>query len=509
MTDGGLEDVLDDYVDGVLERNPHVASVLGDHSRDAEIPDGDRSSIEDEVAAAQGLLDDLEGFEGFTADVVRDAVEYDVHEMQVLRTWESDPRGVDALISFVYPLFVREYAPLDTRLEAIASRLEATPDYLEEVRERVDDPVSLYVDAEIDDCADVAGFLQVVADAAGDLERQDVAYRVNAAAEDVVEAFDEHEEWLRGLDPRDDWRLGADELDTKLGMRGLPDHEEVRRLAEAEMSDAHVDLETAADDPRDALQRVESDLPAPSEVLDEYVEYATRARDLCRERLGVPEGDAVEIRETPSYARGLLPVAGYLESPPFDGGTAVYYVTPPENQEVLAEHSRAEVAGRVASDLYPGDHYRRLHARGHPATSLVGRFNDYGDDLVLGWRDHAERLAVDAGLHPDVGFVHARNRIAAAARAYVDVGLQTGDLSVREAASYLSEETGLPGEEAAAEARSIARHAGEHVSRVTGAVEIRRLRSRYDGGEAGFARALLSRGVAPVSTVEREIERTA
>jgi hypothetical protein len=425
---------------------------------------------------------------------VRASLDYDLYEMDEIRAWERDPQAADAVVSFVYPLYTRNFAPFAERMESIADRLEGVPGYLEESRDRVAEPVGAWVELEKDACETVPGFLQLIADEAGGMERQDLAYRVSVACERTVDALDEHLEWLESLETTDDWRVGREALDELLALRGLPSSEGITSLAEDEIEAANDALAEAVGalgaEPTDAVDAVEHDRPAPDDVLDEYLDAAHEARSFASSVVELPE-EGVNVAETPEHLVGLIPDTAYLEPTPFGDETPAYYVTP------SGDHPRAEVAGRAVTDLYPGGHLQRtFEAEASTAAVLAGRFNSFGDDFVEGWKGYVERLAVERGFG-DARFdaYVARNRLVAACRALVDVKLQTGEMTVRDAASFLSDEAGIEGEEAVAEVRGYGREPGAQVSRLVGTASLLEM---CDGRDAGFRSRLLEGGGVPV-----------
>lgn len=497
-----LDDILDDYLDGVLERNPHVATLLGVHNYDDALPGGTHASVEEEIDAARSLRDELDGFEGYEADLVRASLDYDLYEMDEIRAWERDPQSADAVVSFVYPLYVRNFAPFHERVESIADRLEDVPEYLEESRDRVAEPVEAWVELEKDACETVPGFLQLIADEAGGMERQDLAYRVSVACEKTVDAIDEHLEWLESLETTTDWRVGREALDELLARRRLPSSNEIVKLAEDEIETANDSLADAVEamgaEPTDAVDAVETDRPAPNAVLDEYVEATREARAFASSVVELPE-EGVNVAETPEYVAPLVPDTAYLEPTPFGDETPAYYITP------SGDHPRAEIAGRAVTDLYPGEHLQRTFetAGTSKAVVLAGRFNSFGDDFTEGWKGYVEHLAVERGFG-DARFdaYVARNRLVSACRALVDVKLQTGEMSVRDAASFLADEAGVEGETAVAEVREYGREPGAQVSRLVGTAALVEL---CDGCDAAFRSRLLEGGGVPVEFHEKRL----
>ena len=171
----------------------------------------------------------------------------------------------------------------------------------------------------------------------------------------------------------------------------------------------------------------------------------------------------------------------------------------------LSRRRKTALVGRAVTGLYPGTHLQKTFETTNPskAVLLAGRFNAFGDDFVEGWRGYAERLAVESG-YGDARFdaYVARNRIVSACRAITDVKMQTGEMSLRDAAEFLADEAGVEGEQAVAEVREYSRGPGEQVSRLVGT---RSLLELCDGRDAEFRSRLLEGGGVPVEFHEKRL----
>lgn len=506
-------DVIRDYFDGVLERNPHIASVLGEHRYDSRIPDGSRSAVKTEINEAKKTRDKLDT-DSWEHRIALAALEYDIFEMESLRLWEMNPGAVNAIISFIYPLWSRNYASLNHRIERIADRLEDCPTYLKETRERVSHPVELWVKDEIEMCGQLPGFLQLIADYAGDMERQDVAYRVNAAAEDTLEALDEYREWLESLDPDEEWRIGEEDLEELLEKRLLPPPNEIVDLAEEELERAENNMEQAVegmgyDDPRDVLEELEPGAVDKDRIVDNYTREIREAREFVREEeiASLPTRDAVEVTETPEHLRPLIPLSGYIEPPPLDGSDepARYYITP--NKEHLEEHSPIEVLGTAISEFYPGHHLQQAYTKESRTAAIVGKFNSFGDDFVEGWELYCMDTMSRHGYRDhELNLVRSRDRVGAACKAIVDIELQRGGMSVREASDFLADEVGLDPQQAVAQVRNYTQNPGHQTSRIVGAHLLNELRKDNESmPEKAFHDSLLRGGGIPVQLHREKI----
>ncbi|MDY6780408.1 MAG: DUF885 domain-containing protein [Halobacteria archaeon] len=530
--DEEVKEVLSDYYDGVLERNPHVATVLGVHEHDTEVPSGTPGSVEDEIDEAKRVRDELADLDSYEANLAAASLEYDIFELDELRIWESNPQAVDGVVSLIYPLYVREFAPLDRRLELIAERLEDCPAYVDELRERVSRPVEIWVESEIASCDEIPGLLQLIADQAGDLERQDVSYRINDAAEELLDAFEEYRDWLESLEDEVDsgtaWRVGRERFENLLEKRRLPSGDEVVELAEEEIEDAEsrmsraiasVEAEEEVTDPREAIEAVEDDHPDSFDsVLDSYAHEIRAARDRTDAVVPIPENgdvppDAFEVAATPEHVAPLLPFAGYFEPSPFADEPARYFITEPEGTgpEALREHNYAEIKETAVSEFYPGHHLQKVYEceRASRTEVLSGAFNSFGDDFVEGWKGYALETVTEKGYGGDyLELVRAKEDLASACRAVVDVRLQRGEMTLRDAAEYLSDELGLEPEHALAEVRSYTESPGYQLSRLVGSKLLSGLREDaleegYD--EKEFHEEVLGGGGVPVGFHRRRV----
>ncbi|XGI83008.1 DUF885 domain-containing protein [Halorutilales archaeon Cl-col2-1] len=525
QTQTETEAVVSDYFDRVLERNPHMATVLGVHDYDSDVPDGSRESVVEEIEDAKDVLEELRGLDEDTVSkqAAVSSLEYDLYEMDELRLWESDPQAVDGVVSLIYPLFVRDFAPFEERLERIADRLEDCPDYIEETKSRLTDPVDEWVESEIEACAEIPGLLQLIADHAGDIERQDVAYRISANSQDVIDAVDDYRDWLESLDTRSYDPVGEEKLDRLLELRYLPPSSEVIEIAESEIDAADEDLRDAVskiDAPSfdEAIESVESDHPETFDgVIDEYRRTADAAYRLTDgDFADVPES-SLRISETPERLRPLIGDSGYVEPTPLGEKDAVYYVSPPADSEMLRFHNVSEIAYTVFSDVFPGHHLQQVYSCLSPSrvNSLAGRFNSFGDDFVEGWRGYTAQTAIESGFvdELDTGataeglrLVSAEKRIRNACRAVVDMRLSRGEMTVDEAADYLVEEAGFEPEAAWSEAVAYSRNPGNGVSFTVGKRLLSDLADETDFSTRDFHSRLLEAGGIPVELHRHSLE---
>ena len=509
-----LHEVTESYLDDLLERNPQVATVLGEHSYDGDVPSGSRESVLEEIEAAENLKRELDDFDSVEAELVKEAVEYDLYMLDDLRLWNRNPEAADAVISFIYPLYTRDFTDLGDRLESIAERLEKCPGYIEGVQSLIGEPVEIYVENEIEACNQLPGFLQLIADTAGKMERQDVAYRINDAAEETLDALEEYTEWLQSLEFETEWRLGEDRYSELLDKRKLPGVEEVRNLARREIDEAEKSMmdaldEFEGDNPREALESIEeSTFDNFDAVLDRYVEEITEAREYtASEVVELPEKDGVEVIETPEHLAKLIPVDAYLKPTPLNQETPMFVVT--ADTRSLPEHNPPEIKGKAVGGFYPGHHLQQIYSCRNttPHKLLMERFNDFGDDFTGGWRLHSQQIAIENGFGGrELRIESAKSRLRAAARALVEIDLHTDRITVKQAVNYLVDNAGLTETEASNEVMVYTENPGQQVSAVTGYSQLQQLRKDWSGNDRELHTQLLQQGGIPVKLHRKLLE---
>ena len=130
--------------------------------------------------------------------------------------------------------------------------------------------------------------------------------------------------------------------------------------------------------------------------------------------------------------------------------------------------------------------------------------------LVEGWALYAEQLLADEGFFTDpvaqIGQLAAR--LFRAARVVVDAALHTGEMTVEQAAGFLTDELGLSAETARAEAVRYCALPTQAASYLTGAIEIGRMREEWmarGGGLREFHDRLAGSGMLPLGLAERVV----
>ena len=124
-----------------------------------QLGDGTRDAVEAESVAERAHLAAVEAVDpAGLSETGRFERELEIHNVRRSlfdtdehRVWERRSTAMDSVGDAIFGIFVRDFAPLEERLDAISARLEATPGHLEEHRTRAVVPqVRLWQQREIE-----------------------------------------------------------------------------------------------------------------------------------------------------------------------------------------------------------------------------------------------------------------------------------------------------------------------------------------------------------------------
>ena len=532
--DTRFDRTIDRWFRDQLDMRPEVATFIGLHDRDGDLALGGRDLVDEDIAFHRRALDELSAID--TAELSPErALDRDlaIHQSRLAlywideyRTWAGSSEGAEHIGEALFPLFTRDFAPFAERLESIVSRLEKAPTYLAQTRERVTEPVSLWTEIDLESTDQLPSFLDTIVAAAGaEAVGDDLTERLAAASDATKAALVEHAAWLRDdVLPRADrdWSAGPERFGEMVRLRELEaDGDEILAVGEELL----VSEKAARDALRDEIEpgasaeevadAVKDDHAATfPEALEEYRTTMARARDFVVERglATPPDEDNLNIIETPSFIRHLIPFAAYYEPAKFDRRpVGTYIVTPPSAPEMMREHNRSSISNTSVHEAYPGHHLQLSAAITNP--SLVRLFSG-APEFAEGWAFYCERMMKEAGFDdsPKGWYVVHTDAIWRATRIILDVQLHRGLIGFDEAVDRLVAETGFERPAALAEVKRYTSTPTYQLSYLFGRHMIERLKAdveRQQGSDFDqrrFHDTLLYGGTMPVSYARRLFE---
>jgi uncharacterized protein (DUF885 family) len=370
----------------------------------------------------------------------------------------------------------------------VASRLESVPAYLKACRERLSEPVELWVTVAAESADALPALYSSVVAAApeGSLRR-----RLKAAADSATQATEEYGRWLIGEAlprARPEWSLGEAAFGRLLRLRRLPDPVDgIRGLGErylAEFKEERAAL-LAEHWPGRSLEEVNRLVRSQhaesfDAALQEYRWVIADARTFVAKRglATIPEDEELRVEPTPGFLRPVIPFAAYEPPARFDAHQLGIYIVTPQD-DGLGEHNHAAILNTSVHEAYPGHHLQFSSANQHPS---LGRLlaAEHATELIEGWAHYCEQLMYEEGfaVGPDVRFVQLNDLIWRACRILLDVDLSCGRRGLEEGVSTLIEEAAMDPAAALSEVRRYTYTPGYQLSYLYGRHLIGELRGR-------------------------------
>jgi len=533
-TDARFDRIIDRWFRDQLAMRPETATFLGLHDHDSDLSAGGRDAIEEEVSFFQRTVDELSALDPSELSHDR-ALDRDlaIHQARLglfwlteYRPWTGSSEAAGHIGEALFPLFTRDFAPMRDRLESIIGRLEQAPRFLVETRERVTHPVRLWTEIDIESTQQLPGFLDTILSAArAEGDREALNERLAIAVDTTKAALTEHTAWLRDdvlPHANAEWRTGPERFEEMVRLRELEaDGDEILAVGE--------ELLVGEKQARDALCAVIEPGASPSEVADlvkndhaatfaeslhEYRDSMDRARAFVVEHglASPPEEDHLNVIETPSFIRHLIPFAAYYEPAKFDATpVGTYIVTPPSAPEMMREHNRSSISNTSVHEAYPGHHLQLSAAITNP--SIVRLFSGAAE-FAEGWAFYCERMMKEQGFDdtPKGWYVVHTDAIWRATRIILDIQLHRGLISFEDAVERLIAETGFERPAALAEVKRYTSSPTYQLSYLFGRHMIEKLKTNVESREGGdfslraFHDTLLYGGTMPVSYARRLFE---
>jgi uncharacterized protein (DUF885 family) len=532
--DARFDRTVDRWFRDQLAMHPEVATFFGIHDRDSDLSSGGREHVDRQVEFHRAALAEMERLDvselsperTLDRDLVIHLARLALYELTELRQWAAVSNAAEHVGEALFPLFTRDFAPLPQRLESIADRLEKAPRYLAETRERVSAPVRLWTEIDLESTETLPGFLDtIVAAARSEGGEGELTRRLEAASEATKRALAEHAVWLRDdVLPRaeGEWSIGPERLEELIRLRELEaDGDEILAVGEELLASEKEARDRVAAEidptasPAEVADQVKNDHAATFvEALDEYRRAMDGARAFVVEHglATPPDEDHLNVTETPSFIRHLIPFAAYYRPAKFDPvPVGTYIVTPPETPEMMREHNRSSINNTGVHEAYPGHHLQLSAALTNP--SLVRLWTDSAE-FDEGWAFYCERMMKEHGYDdtPKGWYIVHTDAIWRATRIILDVSLHRGLIGFDDAVERLIAETGFERPAAVAEVKRYTSTPTYQLSYLFGRHMIERLKSDIAAREGTsfdlrrFHDTLLYGGTMPVSYARRLFE---
>lgn len=425
-------------LDEMVERDPELATSLGDHRYDDRLTDRSASAVEEQIRWASARLAELEALDigdldpadHVDARILHNRLSTTVFELAELREHTWNPLIANPGTA-IYSLLVRDFAPLGERLRSAAARLAAVPGMLADARSALDAMPLVHVETAIGQFTGTRGLL--IAELEEALQKEPLLREeVEPVRALALDAIDEHLGWLRGQvdSATRDPRLGPERFTRRLTLRLETTDDADAVLARAETDLALLEeriADTAArldadgqGSARERVRRVLDRLAEQGEVTDDTVvglcEQAlvettefVRAADLV-----TVYDDPVEIIVMPEIHRGVA--VAYCDPPgPLEQTSLPTYFavsptpsdwSPERVRSFFREYNLHMLHNLTVHEAMPGHVLQLAHNNRHQSDVPV-RKALWSGAFVEGWAVYAEDLMAEHGYRADVGAADA------------------------------------------------------------------------------------------------------
>jgi uncharacterized protein (DUF885 family) len=414
--------------------------------------------------------------------LIDDQIERNLLELDRIENYKHNPTVFVELIgnALFLPLS-QEYAPKETRVGHVLSRIEQIPRFLDQAKQAlVDaDPIFIKVAGEEND-GNVALIGTTVAAEipAGSALKE----RYDKVAPPAVAALKAFNRWMQDdLAKRPTtrtWRLGKEWYDPKfkLVMEAPVTPEQILADAEREMAEVraemlrlatplhaqmyadHTDHADVSGTEREnlvigeVLRRISDDHPKRDGLMDAVKKDLDAITAFIREKriVSMSARQNLKVIPTPLFMRGIYSVAGFAAPPPLEPtAEAQYWVTPidPSAPEEKAESRLREYNDWVLKwltihEALPGHYVQFEHANDvQPPNRRVLRALFGNGAYVEGWAEYIAQVMMDAGFagnDPRFRLSMRKLRLRLLANAILDVRMQTMGMTDEQAMELMT-----------------------------------------------------------------------
>jgi uncharacterized protein (DUF885 family) len=476
------------YLDEITALSPVSATSLGDHRFDSQLDMVSAEARARKRAFYREYLEQLRKIK--PAQLCRaNQVDYALLEhdlegklwrLETLQEWAWNPIVYTRLPGgAIYSLMARDFAPLNTRLQHVADRLEQFPRMFRQIRATVEAKrvPQIHAETAIKQNRGVLSILDnMVKPNLPELpeNQRNRLKRAMATARAVVE---EHQHWLESEllpNAQGDFRLGPQLYDQKLAftLKTPLTRTQIRERAERELGrvrdqmyrisqQVHKKKYPYTEFPsepsaaykqaiiRACLELAYLDTPKADEIVDTAKRSLELATAFVREKdlLTLPP-DPVEIIVMPEFKRGVS--LAYCDSPgPLDVGLKTFYAVAPlpedwteeQVQSFLREYNVRSIHDLTMHEAMPGHFLQLAHSNRYPgklrAVLSSGVF-------IEGWAIYSERMMIDAGFldgDPLMRLINLKWYLRGIGNAIIDQAIHTEGMTREEAMRLMMEDT--------------------------------------------------------------------
>jgi hypothetical protein len=508
--DAEFEALIQKAFDSFMAFRPDFATVFGLHQYDTKLPSGTKDG---QLTILRTFSEYLHAFQSIDAEALSPSnqidqslmiavLQHQLYQEGEIRNWEKDPDCAETIGFSLVPLFSREFAPFETRLQSITARLEKSPQFIKEFKSRIKTPVPLWKDMAKESCAMLPLFFQTISYTAA--QKGLDTTELDEASAKTADALTQYTDWLDTLQCGGEPVVGKEQFEGLLRARKLGlTADDILKIGEQYLykEEKNLTMLASAIDPSLPVEKVVSNIrrdhpPTFADTLKEYEKAITSVRTLVKEKgfAAVPEGERLIVQETPIFLRHIVPIAAF--------------VTPVEG-DALAEHNYTSIINTSVHEAYPGHHLQAIWTN---KNSSLARILSQAPEFTEGWAHYCEERIRDYGLtDTKVQCIQTVDIIFRAVRVIIDVNLHCGAMSFDEAVSFLESKTGIEHPTAVAEVKRYTKTPTYPLSYLLGKHLLLQLQKEVQNHMKGeysekvFHNTLLKAGSVPFTCLREEL----
>ena len=416
--------------------------------------------------------------------LIDDQIARNLLELDQIQNYKHNPTVlVETIGNGIFLPLSQSYAPRETRVGHVLSRLEQIPRFLDQARQVLvdSDPIFIKVAAEEND-----GNVELVEKTVGAEipAGSPLRARYDKVAPPAVAALKAFNRWMQddlGKRPTTrTWRLGKEwyEQKFKLVMEAPVTPAQILADAEREMGEVraemlqlatplhkqmypdhtdHADVTGAERENLvigEVLRRISDDHPKRDQLMDAVKKDLDAITAFIRDKkiVSLSPRQNLKVIPTPPFMRGIYSVAGFAGPPPLEPtAEAQYWVTPidpsmPEDraESKLREYNDWVLKWLTIHEALPGHYVQYEHANDvQPATRRLLRSLFGNGAYVEGWAEYIAQVMLDKGFldnDPRFRLSMRKLRLRLLANTILDVRLQTMGMTEEQAMDLMTKQ---------------------------------------------------------------------
>ena len=377
-------------------------------------------------------------------------------------TYRRNPElWASGAISSIYNLIVKKADNISGVADAVLSRLQKLPGYLEHAASMIKDPVPLWKQMAIKSCEGAPALFDAIAIPLIETGKAPDA-KVRRLTANAKSAFEDFAKRVEKISPgkAGDFAVGTERFEALIRERlgwdlTVPEALALGRTL-AERFQAEMEQEARkfgrGKTPGEILDRAKADWkPQHGALIDEYRHQTQYVRDAFKraEIVSFPKNEKLSVKPVPDFLRHHFPTAAYSAPGCYERDqTGIFWVNDLSLIRETQEEKQAEIrqhfglSATCAHEAYPGHHLQFCTANRHP--SKLRRLFAHAI-FYEGWTLWCEKMTVDYKIakEPTARLNQLHDALWRAHRIIIDCGLQTGKMSYADAVQHLVKHVGF------------------------------------------------------------------